>query len=99
MLTIDTTEYSVCEDCLQCIANGVSDTAPDEHDQAFDAGVKVELGDKVGHFCAGIEPTEDDPDGAGYDEFSREDCELCRSSLAGSRHGATLVITDVAKDG
>jgi hypothetical protein len=98
MVTIDTIEYSVCEDCLLCIANGISEGAPDEHEQAFDAGVKVELGDKVGHFCAGIEPTEDDPDGTGYEEFSSHECELCRSPLAGSRHGATLVITDVAKE-
>lgn len=100
METIDTVEYSVCEDCLQFIAN---DEVPDEdplgrfRKHMHDA-IQHELGDKVGHFCAGIEPTEDDPDGAGYEEFSSQDCELCRSSLAGSRHGVTLVITGAVKE-
>lgn len=88
----DQIEYSVCEDCLLCLAHGVSDTAPDEHDQAFDVGVKRELGDSKGHFVTGIEPTEEDEEGSGYEEFSPSECELCRSTLAGARHGATLLI-------
>lgn len=90
---IETIDYSVCEDCLLCLANGVSDDAPDEHDRAFGEGVARELGDRKGHFCAGISPTDDDPEGRGYEEFSSQECELCRSTLAGSRHGATLVLT------
>lgn len=86
--------YSVCDDCLLVISHGISDTAPDEHDQAFDAGVKRELGERTGHFCAGVPPTEDDPDGRGFDEFSSHECELCRTHLAGARHGVTLLFTD-----
>ena len=95
MDTIDTTEYSVCEDCLLAIAH--DDQGCSAAHNITDA-IQRELGERTGHFCAGVEPTEDDPDGAGYEEFSSQDCELCRSSLAGSRHGATLVITDSAKE-
>lgn len=91
---IETIEYSVCEDCILVLANGLSEEAPDEHDRAFGEGVARELGERKGHFCVGIAPTEDDPEGTGYDEFSSHQCELCRSTLAGSRYGATLVFTE-----
>lgn len=96
MAIIDSIEYSVCEDCLFCVAYGLSESAPDEHEQAFDEGCKREIGDKNGHFSTGVAPTEDDPDGNGYDSFSRQECELCRSTLGGSRHGVTLLITGEA---
>jgi hypothetical protein len=86
----DTIEYSVCEDCVQFLAN---DEVPDgkAHDFYFEA-VSHQLGGRTGHFSMGIDPTEDDPEGAGYDEFSWHECELCRSSLGGSRHGVTLFV-------
>lgn len=83
---IDFIEYSVCEDCMLAIA----------HDEtAHDIGQAVvrELNGRAGHFATGVEPTEDDPDGVGYDEFSWQECELCRSTLGGSRHGVTLLLT------
>lgn len=82
----DFLEYSVCEDCLLAIAHGETD-----HD--ITQAVQRELGDRTGHFSVGVEPTEDDPDGNGYDEFSTHECELCQSHLGGSRHGVTLLFT------
>lgn len=79
-------EYSVCEDCMLAIAHSETD-----HD--ISEAIDRELNGRAGHFSPGIEPTEDDPDGAGYDEFSWHECELCRSTLGGSRHGVTLVLT------
>jgi len=81
----ETIEYSVCEDCLLAIAHGETD-----HD--IGAAIKRELAGRRGHFVPGVAPTDEDPDGAGYDEFSWHDCELCRSGLGGSRHGVTLLL-------
>lgn len=91
---IETIEYSVCEDCILVLAHGMEHDGPEGHGQAFGEGVARELGERKGHFCVGVEPTEEDPEGSGYDEFSTHECELCRSTLAGSRHGATLVFTE-----
>lgn len=89
-MNYDTLEYSVCEDCLLFIAN---DDVPEDKEHSFYiAKINNELDGKEGHFVCGIEPTEDDPEGNGYDEFSWQACELCRSSLGGSRHGVTLLI-------
>lgn len=78
-------EYSVCEDCLFAVAYG---------DNGHDIGAHIEreLNGRDGHFCIGVEATDDDPDGSGFDEFSWHDCELCRSGLGGSRHGVTLLL-------
>jgi len=91
MSIIDQIEYSVCQDCLLLIAN-------DEEGEDYDGdqarkAMKRELGDRKGHWVTGVQPTEDDPDGDGYDEFSHSQCELC-NGLAGSRHGITLLIED-----
>ena len=91
MARIDTIEYSVCEDCHLFIAYGGEDQ-DDVLTLPITAGIEREVGDKQAHFVNGIAPTEDDEHGAGYDEFSHAECELCRSHLAGSRHGATLII-------
>jgi hypothetical protein len=88
-MNYDTIEYSVCVDCLMYITYG------DECDDSagFIAGkVANELNGKEGHFSCGVEPTEDDPAGTGDEEFSWQECELCRSTLGGSRHGVTLFI-------
>lgn len=61
----------------------------EDHDISDD--IERELNGRDGHFCPGIAPTEDDPFGHGEEEFSNQECELCRSSLTGSRHGITLV--------
>lgn len=45
--------------------------------------IQRELGGREGHFSTG-----DD----GEEEFSRNTCELCCSTLGGSRHGVTLFI-------
>lgn len=86
MSIVDSIEYSVCEDCLLAIAHGETD-----HD--ISEATERELNGRTGHFSTGVEQTEDDPDGVGYDEFSWRECELCRSTLGGSRHGVTLLIT------
>lgn len=83
---IDSIEYSVCEDCLIAVAGGETD-----HD--ISDAIDRELNGRTGLFSPGVEQTEEDPDGAGYDEFSWRECELCRSPLGGSRHGVTLLIT------
>ena len=83
---IDSIEYSVCEDCLLAITHDLTG-----HDTG--EATARELNGRAGHFSTGVEPTEDDPDGTGYDEFSWRECELCRSALGGSRHGVTLLIT------
>lgn len=90
-MTIETIEYSVCEDCHFFIAYG-GEQCDDGSAAASQAGIEREVGDKQAHFVNGIQPTEDDEDGAGYDEFSHAECELCRSGLSGSRYGATLII-------
>jgi len=91
-MTYSTTEYSVCDDCLHYLAY---DDVPPEGDTDhtfYFYKVENELNGREGHFSIGIEPTEDDPEGSGYEEFSTQCCELCRSHLAGSRHGFTLFI-------
>lgn len=86
----DTFEYSVCEDCLMFLAN---DDVPEDKDHAFYCGkIAGELNGRRGHFSIGVDPTEDDPEGSGYEEFSNQGCELCNDHLAGSRHGATLFV-------
>ena len=87
-MNYDTIEYSVCQDCLLYIAYG------DLPDSGNDTGADIarELNGKEGHFNLGIESTEDDPEGNGYNEFSWQECELCRSTLGVSRHGVTLMI-------
>ena len=88
----ETLEYSVCEDCLMVIANGEAGENVDlVH---LEAAMKRELGGRNGHFMAGVSPTEEDPEGTGFDEFSGCACELCNDTLAGSRHGVTLLFTE-----
>lgn len=84
---METIEYSVCGDCLLAIAYG-------ENDHDISADIERELDGRPGHFSIGVTPSEDDPDGTGDLEFSRRDCELCRSGLGGSRHGVTLFFRD-----
>lgn len=85
-----TLEYSVCSECIQFLAN---DDVPEDKDHAFYCGkIASELNGKAGHFSIGVDPTEDDPEGSGYEEFSVQGCELCNDHLAGSRHGATLFV-------
>lgn len=84
-MSFETIEYSVCGDCLLEHANG--DTG---HDIA--PHIARELNGKTGHLSMGVEPTEDDPTGAGECDFSWGACELCRCRLGGSRHGMTLFI-------
>lgn len=89
---METTEYSVCEDCLITVANGHNDNTSVAEDDHVEMRMRDELDGRDGHFVAGIAPTEDDPEGRGYDEFSRDQCELCMDSRSGSRHGVTLLI-------
>ena len=91
-MSMETIEYSVCEDCLLYVANG--DVTENLDDQHVDAAIKREIDGRNAHFNAGVEPTEDDPEGQGYDEFSSHSCELCNTYLAGSRHGITLLIQE-----
>lgn len=85
----DTIEYSVCVDCFYAVA-GLDVDDDIYHD--ITPHIERELNGKIGHFATGIEPSGDDPDGSGYDEFSWRTCELCRSNIGGSRHGLTLLI-------
>ena len=88
---IDTIEYSVCQDCLMYVAHA-GEEIEDGTTEDIGTAIQRELNGRTGNFCTGVEPTEDGPDGTGYDEFSSHECELCRSTLGGSRHGVTLVI-------
>lgn len=94
MHIIDSIEYSVCQDCWSFIAH---DEAPEDDlgrgDKHMHDAIQHELRGRPGHFAVGVAQTEDDPDGEGYDEFSWHQCELCRSTLGGSRHGVTLLLT------
>lgn len=95
-MIIDTIEYSVCEDCLVLIANGEENEDCDgDH---VDKAIRRELAGRKGHFVAGVEPTEDDPEGQGYDEFSSHNCELCNTHLAGARHGVTMLLEGAEDD-
>lgn len=86
---VETLEYSVCEDCMLFVAYGESENA-----LHIEAAMKRELGNRTGHFISGVPPTEEDPEGTGFDEFSGCACELCNDTLAGSRHGVTLLFTE-----
>ena len=94
---METLEYSVCEDCLLYIAHA-GEELEDGTTENIGQAIERELGGREGHFAVGVEQTEDDPDGAGYDEFSWRECELCRSTLGGSRHGVTLLLTGLNSD-
>jgi hypothetical protein len=94
MAKFDSIEYSVCEDCLLITANG--EASPDCKDDTlmdYESAVEHEVAGRNAYFCVGVDPTDDDPEGDGYDEFSWHACELCGSTLGGSRHGMTLLIT------
>lgn len=94
MAIIDQVHYSVCEDCFISVEHGVNDNTSESDDDHLEQRMKSELGDRKGHWVTGVEPTEDDPHGSGYEEFSSSDCELCNYGLAGSRHGVTLLLED-----
>lgn len=94
MSIIDQVEYNVCEDCLITVACGFNDSTTATEDEHVEMRMRVELDGRKGHWVAGVEPTEEDPEGHGYDEFSGCNCELCNTHLAGSRHGVTLLIED-----
>lgn len=89
MAVIDQIEYSVCEDCLAFVANG--DLPEDGND--LESAFQDEKGLRKGHWVAGVTPTEDDPEGHGYDAFSWQACEVC-CAKAGSRNGITLLLED-----
>lgn len=90
-MKFDTIEYSVCEDCLYYVAYG-GEELEDGKTEHIGEAIKRELNGRAGHFNTGVAPTEDDPDGTGYEEFSWHECELCRSRLGGARYGVTLLI-------
>lgn len=87
MAITDTIEYSVCQDCLLAVAHDLTD-----HD--IGDAIERELNGRKGFFACGVEPTEDDPEGHGEDEFSWQECELCRDPKGGSRHGVSLLLED-----
>ncbi|QBJ04493.1 hypothetical protein HOV23_gp080 [Pseudomonas phage Lana] len=93
MAIIDRIEYSVCEDCFTVVAHGHSDHTSEADDDHLEQRMISERGDRDGYWTTGVEPTEDDEEGNGYDEFSSCDCELCNDGLAGSRHGVSLILT------
>lgn len=75
---MEDSHYSVCLDCILAITYG------DDACHDIDSDIERELDGRSGHFVPG----------ECSDEFSWSDCELCRSTLAGSRHSATLIITE-----
>lgn len=91
---METIEYSVCEDCLITVAHVCNDSTSAVEGDHVERRMKDELDGRQGHFVAGVSPTEDDPDGNGYEEFSRAQCELCMDYRGGSRHGITLLIQE-----
>lgn len=94
MAIVDKIEYSVCEDCLITVANGHNDNTSVAEDDHVEQRMRDELDGRKGHWVTGVEPTEDDPDGNDYDEFSRHQCELCMDTRGGPRHGVTLLLED-----
>ena len=79
MRTIETTDLTVCTDCIMVIANGIDD---------YDADAKAHLllmftvtSDWTGMLAPG-DQTHD---------FSNRMCDTCRTTLAGSRFAATLL--------
>lgn len=94
MSVIDQVEYSVCEDCLITVDSGFNDNTSEELDDHMEMRMRDELDGRKGHWVTGVQPTEDDPEGHGYDEFSNHQCELCMDGRGGSRHGITLLIED-----
>lgn len=92
MSIIDKIEFSVCEDCLITVANGFNDNTSVAEDEHVKKRMKFEMEGRKGHWVTGVEPTENDEEGRGYNEFSRDTCELCLDFRAGSRHGVTLLI-------
>ena len=88
--------YWVCSDCLMFIANGdLPDCADDETAKAVVAGVESE----PGHWVAGGECEEHQDhnhcaeSGCDSRDFSWSDCECCGSSLGGSRHKASVIVS------
>lgn len=94
MSIIDRIEYSVCEDCLVTVACGFNDSTSAAEDEHVEMRMRDELDGRNGHWVAGVQPTEEDPEGTGQEEFSRSQCELCMDGRGGSRHGITLLIED-----
>jgi hypothetical protein len=92
-MSYETYTYSICEDCLLYWAQDeVPEGAGDDYRAERDGDLARELNGREGHLSLGVEPTDEDPDGDGYEEFSHQECELCRSGLGGSRHGCTLFV-------
>lgn len=89
--TMETTEYSVCVDCHLYVAHA-GDEIEDGNTEHIGEAIDRELNGRQGHFSNGVAATDEDPEGMGYEEFSHHQCELCRSTLSGSRHGVTLFI-------
>ena len=92
MAIVDTIEYSVCQDCMLFVANG--EEGEDCDGFHVEACMKRELNGRKGHWVAGVEPTEDDPEGHGYDEISGANCELCNTHLSVSRHGVSMLLEE-----
>lgn len=89
----DVFEYSVCEDCLLYLANGDEpEDSEGDFSQRMADSIERELNGRNGTFSPGVRPTVDDPEGYGFEEFSYSSCELCMSTLGGSRYGATLLV-------
>lgn len=78
---MNTTEYSVCHDCVIYLANNeiVNEDLTHEVMQGFVQ--RITKG--KGHFSVNSVVTESD-------NFSWNPCELCLSRLGGSRHTVTL---------
>lgn len=90
--------YSVCVDCMFYLANGDIPEEWEEAPERFVTGMAEDIdrekGGRKGSFVVGVTPTFEDPDGRGHEEFSTQCCDLCRSTLAGSRYGATLMLEE-----
>lgn len=81
---VSTLEYSVCVDCFEAVA-GIGEADLQPH-------LDRELDGRPGHLVTGVAPSEGDEEGTAYEEFSNYACELCNSTLGGTRHGVTLLI-------
>lgn len=88
----DTTEYEVCVDCYEYIAE-LEPHPDDEEDleERIQDAIERELDGAEGQFHCGVAPTVDDPEGEGLMGFSMRSCELCRSTLGGDRYGVTMM--------
>lgn len=93
--------HDVCVDCFFFVVNDEEpEDSTDWSAQETREAMQREAGNTGGHFACGVPPKEEDEEEEegdeedGYTDFTWQACELCRSTLGGSRYALTLCIPD-----